>query len=241
VQLDRAIRGPSGVNEEPRNGWVEPFDDLESSDCLACLLGPGSKGGRSLAREILSRMDLADLARASSKELVLELGLDGESAHRISAAFALARKFERRRHPTRRNLHSPRAVWRLLHPRLSGLEQETFLALSLDARNRLQRIATVSMGSLTNSLAHPREVYRSAIREAAGAVVVAHNHPSGDPEPSAEDVAVTRRLYEVGELLGIPLLDHVVIGEQGYVSLRERYGNLRSLPGSAEGASSDRS
>jgi DNA repair protein RadC len=210
-------------------GSSEPLDEQESSDCLASLLSPGSPWGRSCAREILARMDLAELARASARELVLELGLDGDSAHRISAAFALARKLARRRAALRRSLQSPRAVWRLLRPRFEGLEQETFLALSLDARNRLRRVSTISMGSLTNSIVHPREVFRSAIREAAGAVVVAHNHPSGDPEPSSEDLAVTRRLCEVGELLGIPLLDHLIVGDEGYVSLRERYGDLKSL------------
>jgi DNA repair protein RadC len=217
------------MSADPPDGASEPLDERASAECLARLLSPRGAARRRRAREILARRGLAELARASPRELVLELGLDGASAHRIRAAFALGRELARRRGRPRPFLQSPRAVWRLLRPRLEGLEQETFLALSLDARNRLQRISTVSVGSLTNSLVHPREVFRCAIREAAGALVVAHNHPSGDPEPSGEDLAVTRRLSEVGDLLGIPLLDHLVVGDAGYVSLRERYGDLRSL------------
>jgi DNA repair protein RadC len=114
------------------------------------------------------------------------------------------------------------AVFELVAPLVRGLERETFLVLLLDGKHRLRRIERVSEGTLTSSLVHPREVFRPAIAEGAAAVVVAHNHPSGDPEPSAEDLEVTRRLLEVGRLVGIPVLDHLVLGEGRWVSLRER-------------------
>ncbi len=212
-------------------GW----DELETADCLASLLAGESGAGFDRAREILLRRSLVELARATPMELALELGLDARSAERIAAAFALARKLERYRAPLRSRLRSPRAVWRLLRPRMIGLEQETFVVLLLDGRNRLQRIVTASTGSLTTSLVHPREVFRAAIREAAGAIIVAHNHPSGDPEPSAEDVAVTRRLFDVGELVGIPLLDHLVLGDRSFVSMRGRCGDFRSLGAGSTG------
>ncbi len=94
--------------------------------------------------------------------------------------------------------------------------------LLLDGKHRLRRREQVSQGTLTSSLVHPREVFGPAIREGAAALIVVHNHPSGDPEPSAEDLAVTRRLVEVGRILGVPLLDHVVIADAGYVSIRDR-------------------
>jgi DNA repair protein RadC len=96
--------------------------------------------------------------------------------------------------------------------------------LLLDGKHRLKRCEAVSEGTLTTSLVHPREVFRAAVRESAAAVVVVHNHPSGDPEPSLEDLEVTRRLIDVGRLVGVPVLDHVVVGDGRFVSLRERMG-----------------
>ena len=113
-------------------------------------------------------------------------------------------------------------MFELLRGEVRGLEQETFWSLLLDGKQRLRRLVPVTTGTLTASLVHPREVFRAAIREAAAALIVAHNHPSGDPEPSAEDVAVTERLRAAGELLGIPLQDHVIVGDESFVSLRER-------------------
>jgi DNA repair protein RadC len=119
-------------------------------------------------------------------------------------------------------MRSPRRVHELVAVELRGLERERFLVLLLDGKHRLKRREVVSEGTLTTSLVHPREVFRPAVRESAAAVVVVHNHPSGDPEPSLEDVEVTRRLIEAGRLLGIPLLDHVVVGDGRFASLRER-------------------
>jgi DNA repair protein RadC len=119
-------------------------------------------------------------------------------------------------------MRSARRVFEEVAPRLRGIERETFLALLLDGKHRLRRVVRISEGTLTTSLVHPREVFRAAVREAAAALVVAHNHPSGDPEPSREDVEVTHRLRDAGTLLGIPLLDHVIAGAGSYVSLRER-------------------
>ena len=113
-------------------------------------------------------------------------------------------------------------VFRVMEPQLAGLERERFLVLLLDGKHRLRRIEAVSEGTLTTSLVHPREVFKAAIRETAAAIIAVHNHPSGDPEPSPEDLEVTRRLRRAGRLLGIPLLDHVVVGKGRYVSLRER-------------------
>ncbi|MCZ6690196.1 MAG: DNA repair protein RadC, partial [Planctomycetota bacterium] len=109
-----------------------------------------------------------------------------------------------------------------LGPALSVTEKETFYALLLDSKNRLIREEAISTGTLTASLVHPREVFRGAIKDAAAALIVAHNHPSGDPTPSREDLEVTSRLRATGELIGIPLLDHIIIGSGRYVSLAER-------------------
>lgn len=177
--------------------------------------------GLALAR-VLGEQPLAELARASVDELVHAHRLELESARRLAAAFALARALELERRPAAPSLRHPSAVFAHLQPLARGLQQETFWSLLLDGKQRLRRTVVVTTGTLTASLVHPREVFRAAVRESAAALIVAHNHPSGDPEPSAEDLAVTERLRQAGELLGIPLQDHVVLGDEGFVSLRER-------------------
>ena len=110
----------------------------------------------------------------------------------------------------------------LLTPELASLDRETFLALHLDAKNRLLAREVVSLGHLTAALVHPREVFKAAILSNAASIAFAHNHPSGSTEPSREDLELTRRLFKAGELLGIPVLDHVVITSRGYCSIAER-------------------
>lgn len=182
----------------------------------------GGRGGEEAGARAERVGDLAALSRASVRRLGLQLGLSRPSATRLAAAFALGRHVERSAREPRPSLRTPSLVHELLAPELRGLERETFHALLLDGKHRLQGKSRVSEGTLTCSLVHPREVFGPALRESAAALIVAHNHPSGDPEPSAEDVAVTRRLIEVGRLVGIPLVDHVVIGDGRWVSLRER-------------------
>jgi DNA repair protein RadC len=113
-------------------------------------------------------------------------------------------------------------VWEHVIPEMRGLERERFLLLLLDGKHRLLRSLVVSEGTLNTSLVHPRDVFGPALREGTGALIAVHNHPSGDPEPSNEDLAITQRLRDAGELLGIPLVDHVVVADGGWVSLRER-------------------
>jgi len=197
---------------------------LETPDRLAILLGSSPGDGAKRARELLSRRGLLELSRSGTAELVAEFGLSPLAAARLVAAFALGRRLQRLRRPARPSMRSALRVFEEVGPRLRGLEQETFLALLLDGKHRLLRTVRVSEGTLTTSLVHPREVFRTAVRESAAAVIAVHNHPSGDPEPSQEDAEVTRRLREAGVLLGIPLLDHVIVGEGTYVSMRERTG-----------------
>ena len=170
----------------------------------------------------MERFDLAELARATPAHLRREAAIPGSAALRLAAAFALGRRVEAASRRLRQSLRSPGRVHDLLAFEMRGLDRETFHALLLDGKHCLLRRQRVSEGTLTSSLVHPREVFGPALREGAAALIVAHNHPSGDPEPSAEDLAVTRRLIEAGRLLGVPLVDHVVIAQEAYVSIRDR-------------------
>jgi DNA repair protein RadC len=119
-------------------------------------------------------------------------------------------------------VRGPDDVVALIGKKLRAECREHFVVLLLNARHECTAVETVSIGSLNASIVHPREVYRPAILAAAASIIVAHNHPSGDPEPSEEDLSITRRLAQVGELLGIGVLDHIIIAKRGVVSLRER-------------------
>ena len=198
------------------------IESLEVGELLALVLAP--TGGQAAARELLENRQLVELSRALPAELERDHGLRPPQALRLAAAFALGRRVLAERPPTRVPMRSAARVHRLLEPELRGLKQETFHVLLLDGKHALLRRELVSAGTLTTSLVHPREVLRPAVREGAAAVICAHNHPSGDPEPSPEDLEVTRRLLRAGETVGVPLLDHVVLGAGRFVSLRERMG-----------------
>lgn len=196
---------------------------LEASELMGLVMTARRGDAPRRAERLLSVGGLAELSRATPEALAL-LGLTTLEGVRVAAAFELGRRVELAGSRPRRSLRSPARVYELMAPRLRGLSRESFHVLLLDGKHRLRRGHRVSEGTLTSSLVHPREVFSPAVREAAAAVILVHNHPSGDPEPSNEDIVVTRRLIDAGRLLGVPVLDHVVVADGGYVSLRERIG-----------------
>ncbi len=174
------------------------------------------------AAALLSRFgSLRALAAATPAELA-GAGLSRPVAERLCAAFALGRQAGAVPLVRGEPLRTTAQVFAAYAPLLRDARKEVLLALHLDAKGRVTREERVSEGTLTSSHAHPREVFGPALRHGAAALILVHNHPSGDPEPSPEDVAATRRLVAVGDLVGIRLLDHVVLGDAGYVSLLER-------------------
>ena len=203
---------------------MEPsdLDRLPTEALLALCLGGARDRAREEAERLCEQFDLAELCRATPDHLRRAAGIRGIRSTRLAAAFALGRRVETAQRRPRPSLRSAAEVHELLAGDLRGSAQETFHALLLDGKHRLRRREQVSQGTLTSSLVHPREVFGPALREGAAALIVAHNHPSGDPEPSAEDLAVTRRLLEAGRILGVPLLDHVVVGDGAFVSIRQR-------------------
>ena len=197
---------------------------LSDAELIALLLRTGTRGrgGTALARDLLARCGgLRGVSRATSAELAEASGIGPAKAASLLAALELSRRLAAHRLSPGDPIRSPDDVHRHFYPRLRDARAERFVVVLLDGRHRVLRDVVVSQGTLTASLVHPREVFRPALREAAAAVVLVHNHPSGDPAPSREDREVTRRLVEAGELLGVRVLDHVIVAESGYFSFQE--------------------
>jgi DNA repair protein RadC len=206
---------------------------LADAELLALVLRTGdrTRDAWSLARELLDRFDgLGGMSAAPGSALESEPGLGPAKAASLCAAFELARRIVDQPLDRGRPIRSPIDVQRHFRPRIQGLQRESFHVLMLDGRHRMIAIEEVSVGTLTASLVHPREVFREAIRHAAAAIVLVHNHPSGDPTPSSEDRSVTRRLGTAGRLLGIRVLDHVIVAEGGYFSFQEAGDELDAEP-----------
>ncbi len=198
---------------------------LSTAELLAILLrtGVGGESALAMANRLLARYGgLAGLARASLSQLKAERGVGLAKAAQIQAAVELGRRLTLTAPEERPQIRSPADAAMLLMPEIGHREQEHFYVLFLDIRNRVLGGESIYKGSLDQTQVRVADVFREAVRRNCAAIVVAHNHPSGDPTPSPDDVAVTRDLVQAGRLLGIEVLDHLVIGHQRWVSLRER-------------------
>ena len=203
---------------------------LSDAELVALLLRTGSRScdALSAARQLLDDQGgLRALAARSGRELARQAGVGPAKAASVVAALEIGRRVATLRLDPGAGIRGPADVFRHFHARLRHATQERFVSLLLEGRHRVIEECEISRGTLTASLVHPREVFRPALRAGAAALVVVHNHPSGDPTPSQEDRRVTERLRQAGELLGVPLLDHVVIAERGYRSLKEE-GDARA-------------
>jgi DNA repair protein RadC len=198
---------------------------LADAELLALQLGSGRRGKNAVdvAREMLAAYgSLADVAGRELIELARMPGVGRAKAARLVSAFELTRRLRARTPGTRILLSSPAEVYAAFGPLMEDLSREVFRVALLDAQNGLLRDLVVSEGTLSASLVHPREVFKPAILESAASVILLHNHPSGDPTPSREDIRLTRQLSECAHLLDLRVHDHVVIGRGRFVSLAER-------------------
>jgi DNA repair protein RadC len=215
------------LSDRPRERlWRCGAQAIGDAELIALVLGTGTRGrpALQLAAELIHVIGgVGGLARASPHELGQFPGIGSARAARLAATFELGRRaVELANH--RRTLTSAADVYRCVATRLAGLSQEVLLVVGIDVRNGLLDIVEIGRGSLAHVEAHPREVFRPLIRMAAAGGVLVHNHPSGDPTPSREDLALTLRLREVGHLIGIPIVDHVVVGDRTFRSLAEWMG-----------------
>lgn len=200
-------------------------DTLSNSELIAILLRVGAQrqSAIALAERLLSDFGgIEGVARASVERLSQVKGMGLAKAARLKAAFELGKRLASKPQEKRAVVRRPADAARLVMENLRYRDKEHFVVLHLDIRNRVLKTSTVSIGSLTANIAHPREVFREAVDAGAASVIVVHNHPSGDPTPSKEDRTLTQRLKDTGEILGITLLDHLIIGSGEFVSLKEK-------------------
>jgi DNA repair protein RadC len=215
------------AEERPRERLIKyGAETLSNAHLLAIILrtGGGGRGVMTLARHLMEEFkELKSLESASWKDLSSVNGMGIAKIAQLRAAFELGKRMMQESSDAGPVFSSSQSVYTYFAPRVKNLKKEFFYCTLLDAKNRLiSEPEKVSEGTLTNSIIHPREAFRKAIRESAAAVIFVHNHPSGDPEPSRDDVAVTERLKAAGNVVGIQVLDHIIIGEGRYVSLKEK-------------------
>jgi DNA repair protein RadC len=198
-------------------------ESLSDSELLAVIVRTGSPRENvvNLCGHIFAEYNIKQLSQASLAKLREIHGVGNAKAAQIAAVFELARRLERFCEGPKRKIRSSADVYSIVYPGVRELKKERLTALHLDTKNNILREEVVSVGSLNANIVHPREIFKSALLESAASVILTHNHPSGDPSPSREDIAVTRKLVDGGNLLGIKVLDHVIIGDGKYVSLKE--------------------
>jgi len=213
------------TSERPRER-LQKFgvEALSAQEILALILGRGIAGESVMmtAQRLLSQFgNLKGIASASVEELSQVRGIGIAKASQIKAAFELTNRLEDYSEAGDKSLvKTPDDVVGVVRSRLRGKKKEHFLALLLDTRSQLIKVSEISIGSLDTSIVHPREVFKEAISASAASVIFAHNHPSGDPEASEDDIELTKRLAKAGEIMGIDVLDHIIIGGKNYLSLK---------------------
>lgn len=210
--------------ERPRERLIRNGpESLSNAELLGIILRTGSREENvvNLCSRILTEYSIKQLSLANVSRLMQVHGVGKAKAAQIAAVFELARRLETFVEEPKRKVCSPKDVYTLMYPKMREQKKEKFITLCLDTKNQILREEVISIGSLNASIVHPREVFKSALMESSASVIMVHNHPSGDPSPSREDIMVTEKMVEGGKLLGIDVLDHIIIGEGRYVSLKD--------------------
>ena len=198
---------------------------LSNQELLAILLRTGTKEESVLvlANRVLSTFErLHHLKHATIEEMVAIKGIGEVKAIQILAAIELGRRLSQKQNDDKYTVRSPQDAAAYLMPDMTSLNQEHFVVLFLDVKNQIIHKKTIFIGGLNASIVHPREIFREAVKRSAASIICAHNHPSGVPTPSPEDIEVTKRIQEAGYIIGIELLDHVIIGDHQFISLKEK-------------------
>lgn len=212
--------------ERPRERFLQDGpQSLSNQELLALLLRTGSKEESvlQLSNRLIKAFEGFRLLKEASVEELTEIkGIGEAKAIQILASVELGRRIHKLNDQDRYVIRSPEDGANYCMEEMRFLSQEHFVCLYLNTKNQVLHKRTVFIGSLNASIVHPREVFKEAFRRSAASIICLHNHPSGDPSPSREDIEVTKRLVECGKIMGIEVLDHIIIGEQKYVSLKEK-------------------
>lgn len=195
---------------------------MSNSELLAIVIRCGTKGKNAVETAISlieSLGSLKNIALSQMEELCSIKGIGKVRAAQIIASIELGRRIATSAYVSRQYIKDPEDAAGFVMPLMRHLDKEEFRAILLDSKLKVIKTVTISIGSIEMSVVHPREVFKEAIKHASSKIIVAHNHPSGDPLPSSEDIAVTKRLMEAGALLGIDVLDHLIIGDNSYCSI----------------------
>ncbi len=211
------------LEEKPREKMEKKGPGaLTEPELLAIILRVGSRGNDvlSLSRQVINALDISHLSGASLTQLMKFRGIKKAKACQVVACFELARRLANAA-TEKKQIFNSKDVFQHLSPRLSAEKKECFVGIYLDSKNRIIREEKISIGTADASLVHPREVFAPALAEGAVSIIIAHNHPSGDPSPSMEDRRVTEAIENSGKILGIDVLDHVIIGKGRYYSFKE--------------------
>jgi len=201
----------------------EDISNLSDVELLAVIIGTGGKNSdvMELSSALIKKHNgLRGIRNAGIREIAVNCGIGLKKAVKIKTAFELGKRVLGSI-DANYILCSPEAVWRYLLPEVAGLNREQFRVLVMNNKNILIKKSVVSIGTISEAIVHPREVFKEAIRESGSSIIVAHNHPSGEVNPSREDISTTKRLSEAGKLIGIPLLDHVIVCDSAYYSMKE--------------------
>ncbi len=214
------------ADQRPRERLIrEGARVLSDAELLAVLLRTGSteKSAVELATEILSRFSgLKNLVQTGVEELGAMHGMGPAKAAQLKAALEVGRRLASVSEGGRPSIREPGDAAAMVMEEMRHLDREHFCALMLNTKNRVLARETISIGTLNSSVIHPRELFKMAIRRNASAVILVHNHPSGDPTPSMEDREITRRLQDAGSIIGIEVLDHIIIGDNKFVSFKDK-------------------
>lgn len=214
------------IADRPRERLIrQGASSLSNQELVAILLRTGTKEESVLvlANRVLSSFDkIQDLKDATIEEYTKVKGVGKAKAVQLLAAAEIGKRMYRKHSEGRYTIRSPEDVAAYLMTDMSSLNQEHFVALFLNVKNEVIHKETIFIGSLNSSIVHPRDIFREAVKRSAASIICAHNHPSGNPSPSPEDIDVTKRLIEAGLLMGIELLDHVIIGNHQFISLKEK-------------------
>lgn len=213
------------VDERPREKLIKyGAESLTDAELLALIIriGNNKRTAVELSQDIINKFGgLKALNYLSINELIEVKGIGNTKAAQIKAVVELGKRLASLEREEKDIVRTPEDVVQLLMPEMRFLTQEVFKVILLDIKNQVISVPLISKGGLSSSIVHPREVFKEAIKRSAAAMILAHNHPSGIPEPSREDISITKRLLAVGEIMGIDVLDHVIIGDGIYYSMRE--------------------